>query len=413
MPCWPLAGTDPIFTRNLYLFLSSRFLSNVAMQVLSASVAWRVYELTRDPLSLGLVGLAQFAPMFALTLYAGDVADRYSRRFILALSYAVEALCAALFMAVTWWGITDPNAYYAILVLFGSARAFSAPASQSFLPQIVSADILPRAIAVSSSAMQVAIISGPALGGAALLLGAGFAFGLSLVLFALVSAIIFAIRIQRPLSGHRSSGTLAARVIEGIAYVRRRRELLGAISLDLFAVLLGGATALLPFFANEILHVGPLGFGLLKAAPAIGAAAMSFWLTAFPIGRHAGVKMFACVGVFGVATIVFGLSENFYLSLVALVVLGASDMVSVNVRHALTQLATPDHMRGRVSAVNMLFIGASNELGEFESGLTAAWWGTVPAVVVGGIGTLGIVALWAWMFPELRRVDRLSDLKAD
>jgi MFS family permease len=383
------------------------------MQVLSASVAWRVYELTRDPLSLGLVGLAQFAPMFALTLYAGDVADRHSRRVILALSYAVEALCAALFMCVTWWGITDPNAYYAILVLFGSARAFSAPASQSFLPQIVSADLLPRAIAVSSSAMQIAIISGPALGGAALLLGADFAFGLSLVLFALVSGIIFAIRIERRVSCPRSTGTLAARVIEGIAYVRRRRELLGAISLDLFAVLLGGATALLPFFANEILHVGPMGFGLLKAAPAIGAAAMSFWLTAFPIGRHAGNKMFACVGVFGVATIVFGLSENFYLSFFALIVLGASDMVSVNVRHALTQLATPDHMRGRVSAVNMLFIGASNELGEFESGLTAAWWGTVPAVLVGGIGTLGIVALWAWMFPELRKVDRLSDLKPD
>lgn len=382
------------------------------MQVLSAAVAWRVYELTRDPWSLGLVGLAQFAPMFALTLYAGDVADRYSRRVILALSYIVEAICAGLFMAVTWAGVTDPNVYFAILVLFGSARAFSAPASQSFLPQIVPPDLLPRAISISSSAMQVAIISGPALGGAALLLGADFAFGLSFALFAIVGCVIFGIRIERPRMAP-PSGSLLERVAEGIVYVRRRRELLGAISLDLFAVLLGGATALLPFFANEILHVGPMGFGLLKAAPAIGAAAMSFWLTAFPIGRHAGMKMFACVGVFGIATIIFGLSENFWLSFAALIALGASDMVSVNVRHALTQLSTPDHMRGRVSAVNMLFIGASNELGEFESGLTAAWWGTVPAVIVGGLGTLGIVAAWAWMFPELRKVDRLTDLKPD
>jgi MFS family permease len=329
---------------------------------------------------------------------------------ILALSYVVEALCAGLFMAVTWAGITDPNVYFAILVLFGSARAFSAPASQSFLPQIVPADLLPRAISISSSAMQVAVISGPALGGAVLLLGADFAFGLSLALFAMVGCVIFAIRIERPRTAP-PSGSLLERVAEGIVYVRRRRELFGAISLDLFAVLLGGATALLPFFANEILHVGPLGFGLLKAAPAIGAAAMSFWLTAYPIGRHAGMKMFACVGIFGIATIIFGLSGNFWLSLAALIVLGASDMVSVNVRHALTQLATPDHMRGRVSAVSMLFIGASNELGEFESGLTAAWWGTVPAVIVGGLGTLGIVAAWAWMFPELRKVDRLTDLK--
>lgn len=200
---------------------------------------------------------------------------------------------------------------------------------------------------------------------------------------------------------------------EGIAFVRKRRELLGAISLDLFAVLLGGATALLPFFAQEILHVGPLGFGVLKAAPAIGATAMSILLTMRPLGRQAGAKMFGCVAVFGVATIVFGLSENFYLSLAALIILGASDMVSVNVRHSLTQLTTPDHMRGRVSAVSMLFIGASNELGEFESGVTAAWWGAVPAVIIGGAGTLAIVALWALWFPALRKVDRLSDLKPE
>ena len=226
------------------------------------------------------------------------------------------------------------------------------------------------------------------------MLGTGFAFSLSLVLFAIVSVIIFAIRIERPRTGPLSGGSLYERVVEGIAFVRRKKELLGAISLDLFAVLLGGATALLPFFAQEVLHVGPMGFGVLKAAPAIGAAAMSFWLTARPIQGQAGLKMFACVAVFGVATIVFGLSENFYLSLAALITLGASDMVSVNVRHSLTQLATPDHMRGRVSAVNSVFIGASNQLGEFESGATAALLGPVGSVLLGGIGTLVVAGLW-------------------
>lgn len=382
------------------------------MQVLSTAVAWRVYEMTRDPFALGLVGLAQFGPMFALTLYAGDVADRYERRLILTLSFVVEAICAALFMIVTVIGTTSVGPYYAILVLFGCARAFSAPASQSFLPQIVPTEILPRVLSLSSSVMQVAVIAGPALGGAALLLGTGFAFTVSFILFALVASTVFAIKMEKRVHAVQS-GSLWVRVTEGIAYVRKRRDLFGAISLDLFAVLLGGATALLPFFAQEILHVGPFGYGVLKAAPAIGAAVMAILLTSRPLGRYAGKKMFSCVAIFGLATIVFGLSENFYLSLAALITLGAADMVSVNVRHSLTQLATPDHMRGRVSAVSMLFIGASNELGEFESGITAAWWGTVPAVLVGGVGTLAIVGLWAYWFPELRKVDRLSDLKPE
>jgi len=383
------------------------------MQVLSTAVAWRVYEMTRDPFALGLVGLAQFGPMFALTLYAGDVADRYERRLVLSLSFVVEAICAALFMIVTVLGTTSVWPYYAILVLFGCARAFSAPASQSFLPQIVPTEILPRVLSLSSSVMQVAVIAGPALGGAALLLGAGFAFTVSFILFAVVAATVFAIKMEKRAHAVQSAGSLWERLTEGIAYVRKRHDLFGAISLDLFAVLLGGATALLPFFAQEILHVGPLGFGVLKAAPASGAAVMAILLTSRPLGRYAGNKMFAGVAIFGVATIVFGLSENFYLSLAALITLGAADMVSVNVRHSLTQLATPDHMRGRVSAVSMLFIGASNELGEFESGITAAWWGTVPAVLVGGAGTLAIVALWAYWFPELRKVDRLTDLKPE
>ncbi len=383
------------------------------MQVQSAAVAWHIYELTRDPFALGLVGLAQFGPMFALTLYAGDVADRYERRRVLAASYFVEAMCAALFLTLIVSGVTETWPYFATLVLFGAARAFSAPASQSFLPQIVTVEELPRAISVSSTVFQVAVIAGPALGGAVLLLGTDAAYAISLALFLLGATLIYGIRVAPKVRTQVLSGSLIERVAEGIAYVRRRQELLGAISLDLFAVLLGGATALLPFFANEILHVGPLGFGILKAAPAVGAAAISIAITIWPIGRFAGAKMFACVAIFGAATVVFGLSENFYLSLFALIVLGASDMVSVNVRHSLTQLATPDHMRGRVSAVNMLFIGASNELGEFESGITAYWWGTVPAVIVGGLGTLAVVGIWAYWFPALRNVDRLSDLKPD
>jgi MFS family permease len=385
----------------------------MSMQVLSAAVAWQIYEITRDPFALGLVGLAQFGPMFALTLYAGDVADRYERRRVLAASYFVEALCAGVFIALTVSHVTATWPFFATLVLFGAARAFSAPASQSFLPQIVSAEDLPRAISIASTVFQIAVIAGPAVGGAVLLLGTDAAYAICFVLFAVSASLVYGVRMNVTRRTAGLAGSLYERVAEGIAYVRRRQELFGAISLDLFAVLLGGATALLPFFAKEILHVGPLGFGLLKAAPAVGAAVISVALTVRPIGRHAGAKMFGCVAVFGVATVVFGLSQDFYLSLAALIVLGASDMVSVNVRHSLTQLATPDHMRGRVSAVSMLFIGASNELGEFESGVTAAWWGTVPAVVVGGIGTLAVVGLWAYWFPALRKVDRLSELKPE
>ncbi len=404
------APLSAILSRNLKLFLVSRFAGVMAMQVQSTAVGWQIFKLTDDVFALGLVGLAQFVPMFALTLYAGDVADRYERRRVLSASYTVEAACAAIFMALTLSGVTDTWPYFATLVLFGAARAFSAPASQSFLPQIVPASDLPQAISISSTVFQVAVIAGPAVGGALLLLGAGVTYAICFVLFATGSALIYAIRMiaqQR----REIVGSLYERVAEGVAYVRRRQELFGAISLDLFAVLLGGATALLPYFAENILKVGPLGFGILKAGPAVGAAIMSVVLTVRPIGRYAGAKMFVCVAIFGAATIVFGLSESFYLSLAALITLGAADMVSVNVRHSLTQLATPDHMRGRVSAVSMLFIGASNELGEFESGVTAAWWGTVPAVVVGGVGTLAVVGLWAYWFPALRKVDRLSDLK--
>jgi MFS family permease len=276
------------------------------------------------------------------------------------------------------------------------------------MPFLVTPAKLPRAIALNSSIFQVAVIIGPALGGFVYALGPSFAFGLSAVCFLLAGTgvTLLAGRRRAAPAGQTSA---RERIAEGIAYVRARRVLLGAISLDLFAVLLGGATALLPVYARDILHVGPQGLGLLRSAPALGAALTAFSIARRPLDRHAGQRMFATVTIFGLATIVFGLSKNFYLSLGALAVLGAADMVSVYVRHALVQFGTPDAMRGRVSAVSVLFIGASNELGEFESGVTAAWFGTVPAVVIGGIGTLLIVGMWMRLFPQLRKVDRLQD----
>ena len=300
--------------------------------------------------------------------------------------------------------------FYGLLALLGSVRAFSAPAGPSFLPLLVSQDQLPRAIAWSSSTFQVATIAGPATGGAALVLGAETAFAVCVGLFAFVALLTLGITVESPRRDH-ATGTVLSRVTAGIAYVRRTPIVLGALSLDLFAVLFGGVTAMLPIFARDILLVGPEGLGLLRSAPAAGAAVVSILLGFRPLDRQSGPAMFAGVAIFGVATIIFGLSHNFALSLAALFILGASDMISVFVRNSLVQMVTPDHMRGRVSAVNFLFIGASNELGEFESGITAAWFGVVPSVVLGGLGTLGVVALWAWMFPSLRNVDKLTTLK--
>jgi MFS family permease len=395
-------------TRDVPFFLCCRFFSTVAMQVQSVAVGWRIYEITHNPLSLGLVGLCQFVPMFALTLPAGALVDRSDPRRVLSASFWVEALCGLALLAITYDGIHASWPYYAVLVFFGAARGAAGPSSQSMMPFLVTAEKLPQAIALSSSIFQVAVIVGPALGGFIYAAGPSFAFGVSSVcfLFAGTGVTLLAGRRRAAPPGEAST---REHIAEGIAYVRARRVILGAISLDLFAVLLGGATALLPVYARDILHVGPEGLGLLRSAPALGAALTAMSIARRPLDRHAGRRMFATVALFGVATIVFGVSKNFYLSLGALAVLGAADMVSVYVRHALVQFGTPDSMRGRVSAVSVLFIGASNELGEFESGLTAAWFGTVPAVVIGGIGTLFVVGIWMRLFPQLRRVDRLVD----
>src|SRR3569833_218800 len=362
----------------------------------------------RTPLALGLVGLCQFAPMFLLTLPAGDITDRFNQRRVYSLAAGLQALCSALFLTLSIFRPHTAWMYYLVLVLFGAARGFSGPSGSSLLPFLVPPERLSKSMAFSSSFFTAATISGPALG--------GFLYGLGPVpVYSLcITGCIGAALIVSRLGGRRfvpevTQASRYERVAEGVKVVRSRPVVLGAISLDLFAVLLGGATALLPVYARDILHAGPVGLGFLRAGPAGGAALMAFSLARWPIQRHTGIIMFAAVAVFGVATIVFGISHSFYVSLIALAILGASDMISVFVRSALIQYATPDAMRGRVSAVSMLFIGASSELGEFESGITADWFGTIPAVVFGGLGTLAVVAGWMALFPPLRKIDRLAD----
>jgi MFS family permease len=397
--------------RDYRLFLLARLLVTAAIQIQSVAVGYQVYELTNDPLQLGFVGLAQFLPMLALILPAGDLADRFNRRTILVISCLLEAAVAACFFLLTVFHVEALWAFYLVLALFGVVRTLSAPASQSLVPLLVPPEHLSKAIAWSSSAFQTATIVGPALGGALYLLGPQAAYSICFVLAIIVAVLFWMIRVSMAPRDIKNT-TAFQRAIAGIHYVKAHPIILGAISLDLFAVLLGGATALLPVYAKDILDVGSFGNGLLRTAPAVGAAVTGLWLGHRPLNQKTGAWMFGCVAIFGVATVVFGLSTNFVVSLVALVVLGASDMVSVFVRSTLIQAATPDAMRGRVSAVGMLFVGASNELGEFESGGAAHLVGVVPAVVIGGLGTLGVVGIWMWLFPALRKVDRLSDVKA-
>jgi MFS family permease len=405
----PQVTRNTVFgARDFRLYFGAFFLAALAFGAQSVAVSWQIYEIARDPLALGLAGLAQFIPMILLTLPAGDVADRFNRRTILTGGFVVQALCSTLFLilTITKYHVLWP--FYALLAMFGAARVFTNPAANSFLPLLVPQEQFPEAVAWVSSSRMTASILGPALGGALYAVGAGAVFVVCLAIFAsggFAVAMIHTVSAQEPPPSDISSFT---RLTAGIRYIKTRPLILGAISLDLFAVLLGGATALLPIYARDILHVGPTGLGLLRSAPGAGAAMLGIVLVRLPLKRHAGLTMFACVALFGVATIVFGLSRNFLLSIGALFVLGASDMISVYVRQTLIQLATPDSMRGRVSAVSFLFIGASNELGEFESGLTASWFGTVPSVVLGGLGTLTVVALWAWMFPSLRAVHDIS-----
>lgn len=402
-------AASPYRDRDLYLFVTSRFISTLAIQVQSVAIGWQIYDMERTPLALGLVGLCQFLPMFLLTLPAGDITDRFNQRRVYSLAAFLQASCSALFLGLSIFTPHKALLFYAVLVLFGAARGFAGPSGSSLLPFLVPPERLAKSMAFSSSFFTAAVISGPALGGFLYALGPVPVYSICIAGFVGASLIV------SNLGGRRfvpeaTQASRYERVLEGVRFVKSRPVVFGAISLDLFAVLLGGATALLPVYARDILHVGPLGLGFLRSAPAAGAFSMAFFLTHWPLKTRVGIKMFAAVAIFGVATITFGLSTWFPLSLVALYVLGASDMVSVNVRGSLIQLSTPDQMRGRVSAVSMLFIGASNELGEFESGTTAALMGTVPAVVFGGIGTLLVVAAWMKLFPPLRHVNKFSDV---
>ena len=396
------AFTYPSFQR----YWAARLCVTLAIQMQAVAIGWQIYDLTRRPLDLGLVGLAQFLPSLGLALVTGHVADRYDRRTVMALCIIVEALCAVLFLAFTLQGGTQTPFLFGVLVLFGTARAFEFPASVALMPNLVPPRLFTNAAAWSSSSWQVATIVGPAIGGLLYAIGPEAVYGCCVLMFLLSVFLVNTIRIEQ-----REKEQMAATwesVVAGISFIRGQPVVLGAVSLDLFAVLLGGATALLPVYARDILHVGPWGLGLLRSAPAVGALAMALLIARRPIQRHAGAILLGAVGVFGLSIVCFGLSHNLWLSLLALTILGASDMISVVIRRVLVLVKTPDEMRGRVSAVESVFIGASNELGEFESGVTAAWFGVVPAVVLGGLGTLAVVGLWARIFPQLRQVDSLE-----
>jgi MFS family permease len=390
--------------RDFSAFVASRLLSWLANQMLVVGIGWHVYDLTGSALALGFAGLASFLPAMTLALVAGEVADRIDRRLILVVSLGVMATASAALAAFAVADTRSIAPIYAVLVAFGAARAFSFPASQALLPNLVRREQFANAVALNSGVGQIATLTGPALGGLLYALGPAVVFGAAAASQLAALLLVATIR-ARPMAAR--SKTNWTSLVAGIGFIRSRPAILGSISLDLFAVLLGGATALLPVYARDILQVGPSGLGILRSMPALGALAMALALAWRPLTRRSGHALFAAVALFGIATIVFGLSRDLLLSLGALFVLGAADMVSVYIRSTLVQADTPDDMRGRVSAVNSVFIGASNELGEFESGVLAALVGPVAAVVVGGVGTLAVAMLWMRLFPSLRDRDRL------
>jgi MFS family permease len=416
----PLRATDAFRSRNFRLYQSARLMVILGAEAQSVAVAWQVYEITHSALKLGLTGLALFLPGLVCMLAAGHAADRYDRRKIILVCYGLQAVCTAvmLWLSLSRWALAGGRVWpiYAVLIGIGMGRAFSGPASSALLPSLVPREHFVNAVTWGATVYQIANMSGPAVGGLLFTLplagaleqwkGAPIVYLFTLVMLSGFLILVSMIRpepVERKMSAFNLKTMLA-----GLQYVWQTKLLLGSISLDLFAVMLGGAVALLPIFATEILHAGPRGLGLLRAMPSVGALVVSLLLVMRPLKRRAGKTMLTCVAIFGVATIVFGLSKNIWLSLAALLVVGASDMVSVVVRSSMLQLATPPEMRGRVSAVNWLFIGASNEFGEFESGLTASWWGAVPAVVIGGIGSLIVTGSAALLFPKLRRADSLT-----
>jgi MFS family permease len=412
-------GFAVLKNRDFTLYLGSRFCASIATQMVIMAVGWQVYHITGRVLDLGLIGLSQFLPFLCLVLFSGHVADQFDRRLIIILGHCSYALCALVLLYFAWLKITTTLPIFAVLAVLGITRAFQMPASQSFVPNIVPTASLRNALAINSSANQVAAIVGPSVGGIVYAVaearfgrnsGAGVVYGAAaMVLAAAITLVALIARRRAPsIRSTLSWNTL----LQGLHFVWHRKTVLGAISLDLFAVLFGGATALLPAYTREVLHAGPEVFGYLRAAPGIGAGATAIWLAFRPISRQVGVTMFAGVAAFGVATVVLGITNQFWVAMAALVVLGVGDMISVFVRSLLVQLQTPDEIRGRVSAVSAVFIGASNELGEFESGTTAAWFGLVPAIVIGGVATIIVTVLWARvLFPGLWRMQTFEALK--
>jgi MFS family permease len=387
-------------------YWGARFLVTFATQVVSVAVGWQIYDLTRDPFDLGLVGIIQFAPSLLLVLVTGSVADRFGRRLIMSIAAFVETTCALALLFLTWRGLTGVGEVFAILFAFGIARAFFAPASASLVANLVPTEDFANAVAWNSSAWQTATIVGPVAGGLLYGISPEAAYTVATV-FMLGSAILI-LTIPKPVQRTETDKTSLETIFAGFRYIWSEKVVLGAISLDLFAVLLSGAVALLPVYARDILELGPWGLGLLRAAPGIGAIGVAIWLTSHPVRDHAGIVMLFFVAMFGAFTIVFGVSTIPWLSIFALAMLGATDMISVYIRETLIQLWTPDRVRGRVNAVNMVFVGASNELGEFRAGTMAALIGTVPAVVFGGVGAIAVAGMWAFLFPALRKVRHLD-----
>ncbi|MEZ2127746.1 MULTISPECIES: MFS transporter [unclassified Sinorhizobium] len=396
-----------VLQRDVLLYLVGRFLWVCAVQILNVAVGWLIYDVTRSALALGMVGLAAFAPKLVLSLISGMVADKFDRRLVCGIAFLVMSLVTLGLLVVALSSPIIPGVVYALFVVFGTARGFATPASQAMVANLVPREVFSRVIGISSSTSQMATIIGPALGGLLYVIGPWAPFAVSAAAFFLASILNFLIS-KRPQANSKAPVKLSD-AFAGLHFIRTKPVILGAISLDLFTVLLGGATALLPMIASEILHLGPFGLGILRSMPALGAMSLGLTLAYRPIKRHAGIKLFIATTTFGLATIILALSGDLYLSLAALWLIGASDVFSVVIRQTLVQSDTPDEMRGRVAAVNSLFVGASNELGEFESGATAAAFGLVPAILLGGLGTIAVSVIWALAFPQLRRRDGLID----
>ncbi|MGB7336901.1 MAG: MFS transporter [Salaquimonas sp.] len=384
----------------------SRFSNSFSAQIVSVAVAWQIYDIGRDPFHLGLVGLSQFLPSLLLVLVTGVIADRLGRRLIMALTDLIEAGCALAILYLTVTGVDEVWPFFPILIVFGIARAFNGPATSALIASMVPTKDFPNAVAWNSSAWQSATIVGPVAGGLLYGVAPEVAYLVAIILFLI--ATLFAYLIPKPTTKRKRDAVNLTTLLAGFSYIYREKVVLGVISLDLFAVLMGGAVALMPVYARDILQLGPWGLGLLRAAPGIGAIGIALWLTGKPIKDHAGIIMLICVGLFGFFTVVFGASTIVWVSILALALLGAADMVSVYIRETIIQLWTPDELRGRVNAVNMVFVGASNELGEFRAGTMAAFMGAVPAVVLGGVGAIGCAAMWGYLFPKMRDTKHLQ-----